>query len=73
LREPSNRIGSLLAKGTGEKEMLEELYLAALGRLPRASELDAAHEHLAKAGDARRSLEDLFWALLNSPEFLFRR
>jgi len=73
LREPNNRIGDLLAKGAGEKEMLEELYLAALGRSPRASELEAAHEHLAKAGDARRGLEDLFWALLNSPEFLFRR
>jgi hypothetical protein len=73
LREPKNRIGILLAKATGEKEMLEELYLAALGRLPRAAEIEAAHEHLAKSGDARRGLEDLCWALLNSPEFLFRR
>jgi hypothetical protein len=72
LREPKNRLGALLAKSAAETEILEELYLAALGRLPQASEVQAAHDHLAKAGDARRGFEDVLWALLNSPEFLFR-
>jgi Protein of unknown function (DUF1549)/Protein of unknown function (DUF1553) len=73
LREPKNRIGGLLAKAGAENELFEELFLAAYGRLPQPRELETAHEHMAKAGDPRRGLEDLLWALLNSPEFLFRR
>ena len=72
LREPNNRIGVLLGRKAGEAEMLEELCLAAFGRLPTPTEREVAHEHLAKAGDVRRGLEDLLWSFLNSPEFLFR-
>jgi hypothetical protein len=73
LREANNRIGSLLASKTAEPLIVEELTLAALGRLPREDELEVARQHVAKIGDPRRGLEDLLWAMLNSPEFLFRR
>jgi hypothetical protein len=72
LRESNNRIGALLARKIGDAEILEDLCLAAFGRMPRNGELEAAREHLIKAGDVRRGLEDLLWAMLNSPEFLFR-
>jgi hypothetical protein len=62
----------LLARKIGEPEIFEDLCLAAFGRLPRNGELEAAREHLIKVGDVRRGLEDLLWAMLNSPEFLFR-
>ncbi len=64
----------MLAEGRSPEEALEELYLRCLGRLPddaeRAALLatvrDAQPEH-----EAHLALEDVFWALLNSKEFLF--
>ena len=53
--------------------MLDELTLAALGRPPRPAEADAVRSHLWTASDRRKAWEDVLWALVNSPEFLFRR
>lgn len=72
LRDPNNRIGRLLQKKLGASEIVEELTLAAYGRLPLAHELQAARDHLARGTDPRKELEDLIWAFLNSPEFLYR-
>ncbi len=52
---------------------IETLYLATLSRKPRAEEsqrLLAYVESGGAKGDSRAALADLFWALLNSPEFL---
>ena len=73
LREPKNRLGELLATRESPDEVAEELYLAALGRLPRPAEVEAAREYVRRAGAARRAWEDVLWALVNSDEFLFRR
>lgn len=59
---------------TGER--LEALYLAALSRPPRPDELARLTKHVESAGsasDSKRALADVFWALLNSSEFLFNR
>jgi uncharacterized protein DUF1549/uncharacterized protein DUF1553 len=69
---PDNRLGRMLAQGKSDRQILEELYLAALGRFPRDSELEAAVAILRKAPDRRMALEDVLWALLNAKEFLFR-
>jgi hypothetical protein len=64
-----------VAKLTGAKappaKAVEELYLAALARVPTAEERKKVEAYLAKNPDPRRGLEDLLWTLLNSPEFLF--
>jgi hypothetical protein len=73
LRQPENRIGRLLASNRPAGEMLEELYLAALGRPPLPAEVEAARTYLAQATDPRKGWEDVLWALFNSHEFLFRR
>src|SRR5207253_401594 len=52
---------------------IETLYLATLSRLPRAEEsqrLIAYVDSGGAKGDSRAALADVFWALLNSPEFL---
>jgi hypothetical protein len=60
------------AKATLEdRQLIVELYLAALCREPSADELSAALAHVA-AGDRRSGLEDIFWAILNLKEFLFQ-
>jgi hypothetical protein len=53
---------------------VESLYLAALTRRPRPDELAAmvAYVEEAKTDEGRaRALSDIFWAMLNSPEFRF--
>jgi hypothetical protein len=72
LRSPNNRLGRLLAQKRPDKEILGELYLATLSRLPAEGEVQAALEHVAKAPDKRKAWEDVQWALLNAKEFLFR-
>jgi hypothetical protein len=51
---------------------IETLYLAALSRKPRPDELEKYRRYVEKGGaakDAKAALGDVFWALLNSPEF----
>lgn len=51
---------------------IETLYLAALSRKPRADELQKLRGYVEKGGankDSKAALGDVFWALLNSPEF----
>ncbi|HKB39099.1 MAG TPA: DUF1549 domain-containing protein [Gemmataceae bacterium] len=72
LRAPTNRVGKLLAKKLADKEILNELYLATLSRLPNAGEVEAALGHVAKNANKRSAWEDVHWALINSKEFLFR-
>jgi hypothetical protein len=72
LRNPGNRVGKLLAKKTGEKALLEDLYLATLSRMPTEEDVKVSLEYLGKAPDKRKAWEDIHWALLNAKEFLFR-
>jgi hypothetical protein len=74
LRNPANRIGRLLAKKMSDIDVLCELYLATVSRLPVEGEVSAALEHVRKAKpeDQRKAWEDVQWALVNSKEFLFR-
>jgi hypothetical protein len=72
LRNPSNRIGQLLNAKKSEKEIVDELYLATLSRLPGGAEYKAVFDHVQKAQEKRKAWEDVQWALINSKEFLFR-
>lgn len=73
LTAPDNRIARLLKADKSDTEIVEELYLAALARLPTDSERAAAKAYLAKVKDRRAGLEDLAWGLVNAKEFLLRR
>jgi hypothetical protein len=47
------------------------LYERCLSRQPTAEDAVAIHERLKSSTDVKTSLSDLFWALLNSNEFVF--
>jgi hypothetical protein len=72
LRDANGRIAKLLASGKSDEEIINELYLAALSRLPVATEVEAAKKHIAASSDRKLAMEDVGWALLNSKEFLFQ-
>src|SRR5262249_13529257 len=69
---PDNRIGKLLKSGADDAAIVDQLFLATLSRPPAAEERALAVSALAaRRGDRRRAAEDLFWTLLNHPDFLF--
>jgi hypothetical protein len=53
------------------EERIEDLYVRTLGRKPLKPELDRLLPAFAPGANAEQALTDLFWALLNSREFLF--
>jgi hypothetical protein len=72
LRNANNRVGRLMAKKLSDGEILNELYLATLSRLPAPDEIKTALDHVNKSAEKRKAWEDVQWALLNAKEFLFR-
>lgn len=66
--EKGTRVAALLESGKSDGDMLEELFLASLARRPTDGEIKVCQHLLAR--DRKTGLEDIQWALLNSPEFL---
>jgi hypothetical protein len=53
--------------------VIDRLYLRCLSRAPEPAEREALLAQVTAAGEDQQSgLEDVFWALLNSREFLFQ-
>lgn len=73
LEAKGNRIDGLLADKAQPERIVEEAYLSALARLPTAGEKEKILKMLneVEEKDRRPLVEDLFWALLSSKEFLF--
>lgn len=65
----NSRVEQLLSAGISDAEIVEQLYMATLARAPLAAEQRVALTAVAK--DRRRGAENLQWALINSPEFVF--
>jgi hypothetical protein len=60
------------ASSKAPEEVTREIYLSAYAREPDAAELQSASAHLSR-GDVPRaeSVQDLVWAVMNTPEFVF--
>jgi hypothetical protein len=68
--DPKGRVAQLILSGRDDKGIVDELYLAALSRLPNARESERSLKYLAGGAKTARS-QDLLWALLNSKGFLY--
>ena len=67
-----NVLGKLTDRGLSHEQVINELYVRCLSRLPTAKELQTIKTILdAEKKDKNLVLEDVFWSLLNSREFLF--
>jgi hypothetical protein len=73
LTREGGRISRLLQDGMGQGDMIEELYLASLSRLPTGDEKDQVEGVLAGITklDRKQMFADLAWALLTSREFAY--
>lgn len=60
----------LVGKGT-EIQKVQKLYVTALARQPTRAELNSVQKFVKGNGDELAIYQDLFWALLNSNEFIF--
>jgi hypothetical protein len=63
------RVEQLLKDNADDGKLVEKLYLSTVSRKPSAPELATALKALS--ADRRRGAENLQWALINSPEFIF--
>jgi hypothetical protein len=68
---PDGRVVRLVRAGVLESQLIKELYLATLSRLPDSEEMARARRWLAEAPTPREGAGDLLWVLLNCREFLF--
>ena len=67
--QKNRTLATLAEQRTSTARKVESLYLVVLSRKPRPAESERFVQYV-DAGDARKALADVFWALLNSPEFL---
>ena len=66
-----NVVGKLVDQGLNEVQVVERLYVRCLARMPTEKEMKIISGVLAAEKDKKGVLEDVFWSLLNSREFLF--
>jgi hypothetical protein len=71
LKDPRNRIRQVLAAKTDDNEALDELFLAALSRLPNAKDRALFAEFRKRAKDRQEAFTGALWALVNTTEFVF--
>ncbi len=65
-------VKKLLAKnGKDVNKTIEDLYMRCLARVPTAKELANLKPHFGDGKPDEQVLTDIFWALLNSKEFIF--
>src|SRR5262249_2399685 len=64
-----NTISKILSRDREPEKRVEQIFLAALSRMPSPEEKNQLFSYVQK--NSGTEYEDLLWALLNSNEFLF--
>ncbi len=73
LEAKNNRISTMIAEKTPDEKFVDDAYLSALCRYPTPEEKSKTLKVLQDAGEAehRPAIEDVYWSVLSSKEFLF--
>jgi hypothetical protein len=64
-------VKSLLAEKKPPEQIIESLYIRSLSRKPTPEEMENLMAVVKQAENPQAGLEDVFWAVLNSREFVF--
>ena len=72
LVHPQGLIARQIAAKAEPSKMVEEIYMSVFNRMPTDTERQQGEKYLATNGLADGA-QDLMWALINSPAFLFNR
>jgi hypothetical protein len=70
---PGTVLGEILATAPDNRAALDALYLRVLSRQPTAKEVETCAHYLARVGNRTEAFEDIYWALVNTTEFISRR
>jgi Protein of unknown function (DUF1553)/Protein of unknown function (DUF1549) len=71
--EKNRTLATLAGQRTSTARKVESLYLVVLSRKPRAEEAERFVQYVEMGGpanDPKTALADVFWVLLNTPEFI---
>lgn len=66
-------LADALAKNTSDDDILLGLYERTLARRPSGEEMDICRHYIQKLNNRKEALEDVFWSLINTTEFLTKR
>jgi len=69
LKAPEGRLAALLKTNKSDDEILDELFLSTLSRLPTANDRKVFQAGRQRAKDRVTAFSDTAWALVNLPEF----
>ncbi len=70
LRNNNSRLFQLMKTKKTDTEILDELFLATMTRLPNEDEKQAFTEHRKDVSDRTSAFVDVLWALINTREFV---
>jgi hypothetical protein len=66
-------LGKLLRSEPDDRAVADELHVRTLGRHATPAEIAVCIDHVRATGDRAEAFEDVFWALINSAEFITRK
>jgi hypothetical protein len=69
--QAGNLVGRRLDEKKSPAEIIDELYVRCLGRKPLPPERAKLEGLVAAEPDKKKALEDVFWSITNSREFMF--
>jgi hypothetical protein len=70
---PGTPLGEILTTAADDRAALNAVYLRVLSRHPTAKEVETCAAYLSRVGKRVEAFEDIYWALINSTEFISRR
>jgi hypothetical protein len=66
-----NLVGQMLQEKKTPAQIIEQIYIRCLTRVPKPDEMKNLLELVSKNPDKKQALDDVFWAVMNSREFMF--
>ncbi len=72
INDDKGQAARILREISDDRQRIEELFLATLGRLPKEAEQQACLKYLKQSESAGKGLQGILWSLLNTREFVLQ-